>query len=423
MKPPRVFISYSHDSDAHKAWVAKLASDLRTRGVDVILDQWDLPLGGDMAAFMEKSIADSDRVLLICTESYAAKANGGKGGVGYERLVVSGEVVAQISTTKFVPLVRGGGSELVPRFLGPRRYLDFSADAAYDARIDELGKELHGIPSAIKPTLGPNPYSATLGASAESSRRAGPSGLLTSGERLLADAWFEERSTEAARGLSTIGLNGAMELRSALHEPIRKSQMELLAAVKGSEVRTFGWPIGVTLENREEHRARPFNDGVRAEVAITERLIGGAPSYDYWAARVNGDFYTLQSFFEDMRAEAKLFFNTRIVRVTEGLMFASNFYQLLGVPLANQVSVGFSHLGLAGRTISSSNPNRNVWPRKAAESRSEGELVDSIAGLRSNIVDHVIKICEPMFMLFEFATFERSIYDQIVTDYVNGRAT
>ena len=41
MENPTVFISYSHDNDAHKAWVLKLATDLRSHGVNAILDQWD----------------------------------------------------------------------------------------------------------------------------------------------------------------------------------------------------------------------------------------------------------------------------------------------------------------------------------------------------------------------------------------------
>ena len=42
MPEPVVFVSYSHDSEAHKAWVLKLATDLRSNGVDAILDVWDL---------------------------------------------------------------------------------------------------------------------------------------------------------------------------------------------------------------------------------------------------------------------------------------------------------------------------------------------------------------------------------------------
>ena len=39
---PTAFISYSWESEAHKAWVRQLAEKLRSQGVKVILDQWEL---------------------------------------------------------------------------------------------------------------------------------------------------------------------------------------------------------------------------------------------------------------------------------------------------------------------------------------------------------------------------------------------
>ena len=38
-KSPHVFVSYSHDSDAHKQWVRRLAEDLTRNGVETTLDQ------------------------------------------------------------------------------------------------------------------------------------------------------------------------------------------------------------------------------------------------------------------------------------------------------------------------------------------------------------------------------------------------
>ena len=67
-KVPNIFISYSHDSPEHKKWTAKFASELVDNGVDVILDQWDLVFGDDIPKFMEKSVSEADRVLMICTE-------------------------------------------------------------------------------------------------------------------------------------------------------------------------------------------------------------------------------------------------------------------------------------------------------------------------------------------------------------------
>jgi len=111
-----------------------------------------------------------------------------------------------------------------------------------------------------------------------------------------------------------------MEVRFGLHNGLNKSQIELLNAVRASQILTFGWPIAVLLENRPEYRPRPFGDGIRADLAFA----GHRTSYDYWAVRKNGDFYLLQSFFEDSRERNALFFNTRIVRVTEALMFAGS---------------------------------------------------------------------------------------------------
>jgi hypothetical protein len=127
MPAPKVFISYSHDSQEHKDWVLRLASDLRTSGIDAVLDRWDLSPGQDMAAFMAHGISSADRVLLICTDNYVSKAEAGTGGVGYERLIVTAGVVASIDTIKFIPIIRNNtsaqGAELpwptpVNRFLG-----------------------------------------------------------------------------------------------------------------------------------------------------------------------------------------------------------------------------------------------------------------------------------------------------------------
>src|SRR5262245_19864402 len=123
---PRVFISYSYDSDAHKGWVLKLASDLRSAGVDATLDQWDLSPGQDVVAFMTNGIASADRVILVCSDKYVTKSEAGKGGVGYERLIVTAELVQTIDTKKFLPIVRNNGTaNKIPNFLGPRLYVDF----------------------------------------------------------------------------------------------------------------------------------------------------------------------------------------------------------------------------------------------------------------------------------------------------------
>jgi hypothetical protein len=423
MAPIRVFVSYSHDSDAHKAWVLKLATDLRTASVDASLDQWDLAVGQDTSAFMQRGISESNRVVLVCTENYVRKAEAGSGGVGYERLIVTSELVQNIDTKKFIPLVRNNGLKgKVPNFLGPRLYVDFSDDTQYAAKLEELLREILGKPSAVKPPLGPNPFSGSAPA-AGTGRTAGPTGVTPSGQLLFDDAWFVKEAKTATAGITKLKLSGRMELRFSLHAEINKSQLELLNAVKASEIRTFGWPIGAVL-NRDEYRPRPYEDGIRAEISITQSALSGLPSYDYWALRSNGDFYLLQSLFEDERAEGKIFFNTRIVRVTEALMFASNLYQNLGVPPETNLSVRVAHRGLTGRELTSAGINRMTLPSAPTqEDESRSNIVVSVGSIRETIVDDVRRLLAPLFMLFDFREFDEGVYRDIVTRFVKGEST
>ena len=185
MPPPKAFISYSHDSAEHKAWVLKLASDLRGMGVDVELDQWDLVLGQDVSLFMQNGIAKADRVVMVCSGDYVRKAEGGVGGVGFERLIVTSEVVQSIDTIKFIPAIRNNNSKAtVPSFLGPRFYVDFRNDHEYQDKLEELARHIHGAPATSKPPIGPNPFSGTPPATPATSQP------IVNQEKLLDSEWF-----------------------------------------------------------------------------------------------------------------------------------------------------------------------------------------------------------------------------------------
>jgi len=152
---PVAFVSYSHDSPAHKRWVGAMASRLIENGVDVILDQWSISPGADLARFMEESVRSADRVLVVCTEEYVRKANGRAGGAGYESMMVTGELIRDLGSTRFIPLVRQSRRPVeLPAALTTRLYIDFSDDTAYETSVKELLHELHGVPAIRKPPLG-----------------------------------------------------------------------------------------------------------------------------------------------------------------------------------------------------------------------------------------------------------------------------
>jgi len=158
MAIPKVFISYSHDSQEHKKWVLDLATRLRNTGIDAIIDQWELKPGDDLPHFMETNLAASDYVLMICTDRYVEKANSGVGGVGYEKMIVTSDLIKNIDFNKVIPIIRQSGTRNVPTFLKTKLFIDFSRLDDFEFSYDELIRTLHNAPLYVKPKIGNSPF-------------------------------------------------------------------------------------------------------------------------------------------------------------------------------------------------------------------------------------------------------------------------
>lgn len=157
--PPKVFVSYSHDTETHKDWVLTLATRLVANGVNILLDQWDLTLGSDLPRFMESGLTGADRVLAICTDQYVEKANAGRGGVGYEKMILTAQVMRDVTADRIIPIIRGNTlSQPVPIFLSSRVFIDFRDDLAYEVKYAELLLDVHGQGVKPRPALGTNPF-------------------------------------------------------------------------------------------------------------------------------------------------------------------------------------------------------------------------------------------------------------------------
>lgn len=156
---PKCFISYSHDNEEHKKWVLMLSTRLLANGVDVILDQWNIRLGSDLPSFMEKGLTDVDRIISICSENYVNKANRGQGGVGYEKMILTTNLMRDINSDKIIPLIRNNSSSATtPIFLSTKLYIDFRKDEEFENSYIELIKEVHGEKTKARPALGQNPF-------------------------------------------------------------------------------------------------------------------------------------------------------------------------------------------------------------------------------------------------------------------------
>jgi hypothetical protein len=233
----------------------------------------------------------------------------------------------------------------------------------------------------------------------------------------MLDEWFAEQVVAADAGLKKTSLTAFMEIRFSLTGPDRFSLSQLQEAAEYAPIHTFGWPIGVFL-HVDGKRPYPRADGLAAEIHSD-----GRQAYDYWALRRNGDFYWRGTLFEDDRDVTKIFFDTRIVRVTEALLYCARLYTKLGLDRQRLVNVFVRHRGLKGRLLGHANPARLLHDQRdpSHEDESVAHMTVRLEQIETELVALVKEILEPLFGLFDFFKLNDSVYEDIVNKFVSGR--
>ena len=115
---------------------------------------------------------------------------------------------------------------------------------------------------------------------------------------------------------------------------------------------------------------------------------------------------------------------TRLVRVTEAILYLLRLYSHLGVDRAAMMSIRVRQGGLRGRTLTASSPNRDlhqIYTSKedVSESQIEGPLDEFEDGLVTKVKD----LLGPLFVLFDFFELSNDVYDDIVSRFVAGEVT
>jgi len=232
------------------------------------------------------------------------------------------------------------------------------------------------------------------------------------------EEWISKHRDVAIEGLRSIKRSAFMEIQTTLlnYTP-NVLQGELLRQAEKAQIETFGWPIGVVIP-RDELKPRPTTDGIVAEVKIQAE--DGRKSYDYWTLNKNGDFYLLKSIFEDEHEENTLFYNIRIIRITETLLYIARLYSGLNVPTDAHYLVGIKHSGINGRILSST----PLWERMplfgrriSGEDEVYSEVETSIEQTKSQLVELVEDFTQPLFVVFNFFELKRSALAEIVGEF------
>ncbi len=179
----KVFISYSHDSQPHRDFVRGLADQLRTDGLDCLIDLYinGFPPEG-WQRWMENQIEAADFVLLVCTESYLRRYRGqetqGGRGVTFEGVVISQSLYdVYYHNTKFIPVIPAQGLvEHVPIPL--KQYSTYRLPDDYETLYGVLIGKAKYIPAElgeIRPVRNPSWFSRLFGGQ----RSAGNAGVAT----------------------------------------------------------------------------------------------------------------------------------------------------------------------------------------------------------------------------------------------------
>lgn len=157
---PTVFISYSWDNEEHNQWILNLSTKLFDNGVQVILDRYELKPGSNMMHFMEQAIPKADKVLLIFTPNYKAKAEGRTGGVGYEYSILNAELYTQIANnSKYIPILKNGSfEESIPAFIQQFIAVDMTTESQFESKFNDLLLSIYDKPLIEKPKLGKSPF-------------------------------------------------------------------------------------------------------------------------------------------------------------------------------------------------------------------------------------------------------------------------
>ncbi len=152
-----VFISYSHDSQAHKERVLELSNRLRRDGIDCGLDQYETSPAEGWPKWIDRKLEQGHFILVVCTQTYWKHVRGeeepGVGqGAKWESTLIYNHIYGQDSqTSRFIPVVfEPGDAQYIP---APLRGASYYNPVSLRGYRELLGR-LQEFPPAGKLPLG-----------------------------------------------------------------------------------------------------------------------------------------------------------------------------------------------------------------------------------------------------------------------------
>src|SRR5262245_45026323 len=151
----KVFVSYAHESDEHKAAVLAFATFLRDAGTAPVLDMWSAGARQDWYAWAIREMTTADFVLVVASPRYRTIGDGATPdtahrGMQSEAARLRELVYAQRATwlPKILPVILPGHTiDEIPLFLQPHTASHFPVTSFDTAGAAELLRVLRGQPA------------------------------------------------------------------------------------------------------------------------------------------------------------------------------------------------------------------------------------------------------------------------------------
>ena len=156
IKNPRVFVSYTGENPKNREWVKEFVTKLRKNGVNARVDLFHLKPGQDLPQWMTNELIMADKVLLICDKYYVQKADSRNGGVGWEAMIIQGDMLAHNHSDKYTCIVREESiDQAMPIFMRSRYALRWMETEITESKFKELLYYLFDC--NMEPEIGPIP--------------------------------------------------------------------------------------------------------------------------------------------------------------------------------------------------------------------------------------------------------------------------
>lgn len=147
----KVFVSYKWEDAPHNAWVERLARDLRLRGIEALVDNWEVRYGESFSEYMTRGIHSCDAIIFVMTPAFLSAAEAPFGQEGPLKFELQLALARRLAGERFriIGVLRRG--ERAAQQLRDLRYADFRDDSIYEDALNRLVADL--VDQVEKPLL------------------------------------------------------------------------------------------------------------------------------------------------------------------------------------------------------------------------------------------------------------------------------